>query len=230
MSVCELHDPAVIERALRTNEAIHIYEIGDLDDFFRPYTRWFARGDTHDPDAVVLLYTGGETPTVIGLSEDPAGLREILASVSDLLPERFYAHLTEGAESALIPPFSGTSQGRHLKMLRRGTLPAITGTLPVRLDRDCVGELQSFYDYSYPGHWFDPRMLETGKYFGIRRNGRLVSAAGIHVYSPNYKVAAIGNVATHPQFRRRGLAGHVTSAVCRSLRDHIEHIGLNVGA
>lgn len=230
MSVYDLSDAAILERTLRRNEAIHIYEIGDLDDFFRPYTRWFAVGHRQDPDAVVLLYAGAEIPAVIGLSEHSAALREILTHMRGLLPERFYAHLNADAGSALMPQYTGASRGRHLKMLLRGELPPITGSPPVPLGIDDAEELRSFYDYSYPEHWFDPRMLETGKYFGIRRNGRLVSAAGIHVYSPQYRVAAIGNVATHPEFRKRGLGSHVTSAVCRSMRDHIDHIGLNVAA
>ena len=54
-------------------------------------------------------------------------------------------------------------------------------------------------------------MLETGKYFGIRREGILVSVAGIHVYSPEYDVAALGNITTHPDFRGQGLGRKVTA-------------------
>jgi len=44
-------------------------------------------------------------------------------------------------------------------------------------------ELEALYCVSYPENWFDPRMLETGCYYGIRQGTSLVCVAGIHVYS-----------------------------------------------
>jgi predicted GNAT family acetyltransferase len=74
-------------------------------------------------------------------------------------------------------------------------------------------------------------MLETGFYFAIRRGGSLVSVAGVHVCSPQYRVAALGNITTRPDFRGQGLATAVTARLCQELRSAgIESIGLNVHA
>jgi len=54
--------------------------------------------------------------------------------------------------------------------------------------------------------------------------------AGIHVYSPKYKVAALGNICTHPDFRGKGWGRAVTAKLCKSLLQEIEYIGLNVKA
>jgi predicted GNAT family acetyltransferase len=91
-----------------------------------------------------------------------------------------------------------------------------------------VEDLQTFYQASYPGNWFDPRMLETGQYFGVRRTGKLVSAGGVHVYSPQYNAAALGNIATHPNFRGQGLATAVCAKICQLLLQTVSNIGLNV--
>ena len=48
------------------------------------------------------------------------------------------------------------------------------------------------------------------------------------MYSTVYRVAAIGNVTTHPNYRNRGLAKAVTAALCQSLVGVVDHIGLNV--
>ena len=97
--------------------------------------------------------------------------------------------------------------------------------------RDDLEELTAFYATAYPGTWFVPRMLETGRYVGIREAGRLVCVAGVHVCSPTWSVAALGNVATLPAFRGRGLARGACAALCRLLLDDgIETIGLNVRA
>lgn len=37
-------------------------------------------------------------------------------------------------------------------------------------------------------------MLEAGCYYGLGREGRPVSVAGVHVYSPRYRVAVLGNI------------------------------------
>lgn len=96
-------------------------------------------------------------------------------------------------------------------------LTAITWSLP--------------YDEAYPGTWFVPRMLATGRYVGLRRDGRLACVAGVHVYSPAWRVAALGNVATLPEVRGQGLARGVCASLCRLLlADGIEAIALNVRA
>ena len=73
-------------------------------------------------------------------------------------------------------------------------------------------------------------MLATQQYFGIRIGGQLVSAGGIHVYSSQYSVAALGNIATHPAHRRRGYGKAVTARICQSVSKAVDRIGLNVKA
>jgi len=50
------------------------------------------------------------------------------------------------------------------------------------------------------------------------------------VCSDHYRVAALGNIATAPDRRGRGIATAVTARVCRSLLPTVERIGLNVHA
>lgn len=86
----------------------------------------------------------------------------------------------------------------------------------------------TFYERAYPGNWFDPRMLETEQFFGVREQGRLVAAGGVHVCSEIERVAALGNIACDPERRGRGLATRVTARLCRSLLSRVDHVGLNV--
>jgi predicted GNAT family acetyltransferase len=52
----------------------------------------------------------------------------------------------------------------------------------------------------------------------------------VHVYSAEYRVAALGNITTHPDHRGRGLATAVTAGCCKHLLESVELIGLNVRA
>jgi predicted GNAT family acetyltransferase len=101
----------------------------------------------------------------------------------------------------------------------------------VPLGPDDLDEALAFYARAYPGTWFEPRMLETRRYVGIREAGDLVCVAGVHVWSPEWRVAALGNVATLPEARGRGLATAACAHLCRTLlSDGIDTISLNVRA
>ena len=99
-----------------------------------------------------------------------------------------------------------------------------------RLTPEHLSEVGQFYSEAYPGNWFEPRMLHSGQYFGIREEGKLVSVAGVHVYAPSQGVAGLGNIATHPDYRGRGLGTAVTARLCESLLESVETVGLNVVA
>ena len=79
------------------------------------------------------------------------------------------------------------------------------------------------------GDAFRQRSLELGVFYGVFDGERLVSVAGTHIVSECERIAALGNVMTHPAYRGRGLATMTTGAVCEELLDRgIELIGLSV--
>ncbi|SIR57361.1 GNAT family N-acetyltransferase [Micromonospora avicenniae] len=228
MPVRAEHDRAELAALLGRDPVLHAYQLGDLDDFFWPYTSWFRHGEQ-----VALLYHGVNPPTLLAFAA-PAHVDELAVLLGDLasvLPARLYAHLSPGLAAALAPAFDVDGPAAHLKM-------ALTD--PARLDRVTpagrplsaadLPQLQALYAEAYPGNWFDPRMLHTGQYLGIHDGGVLVAVAGVHVWSPTYRVAALGNVTTHPRVRGRGLGTAVVAALCHRLRDTVEHVTLNVRA
>lgn len=224
-----LHDRDEIAALLGDDPALHVYELGDLDDGEWPATVWYT-----DPDrrAVVLLYTRGTVPTLIGVTRpdrDPV-LRALLGDLGSLLPRRFDAHLTGGAEEALADGWSVRSRGPHRKMaLTYPDAMAGVDTSDVEeLWEGDVDEVRALYAASYPGNWFDPSMLTIGPYVGIRRGGTLAAVAGVHAWSPARRVAALGNIATDPAWRGQDLATATTAALCRRLLESVDAIGLNV--
>lgn len=228
-AIC-LHDKNRIAEFLQRDPARNVYMIGDLDDFFWPYTQWYGlegEGELHE---VALVYAGTSLPVLLALGQNPDSMRELVRGILHLLPPRLYAHLGAGVLAELAEHYTAEAHGEHAKMALVNTqrLEAVDVSAVVQLAPDDRDEVNAFYHAAYPDSWFDPRMLETGQYIGVRRGGRLASVAGIHVYSPQYGVAAIGNVATRPELRGQGLATSATAALCRSLLRHTPHIGLNV--
>lgn len=228
----QILDKSKIERYLRKNLYLNLYSIGDLDDFFWPYTTWYGLESSERLESIIMLYNGPPPPTLLALSDDRDATSQLLVSIPDLLPEKFYAHLSPAINLALNENFDLKSHGLHYKMaLRNENMLAIFDFSDVlRFGVENIDEIQDFYKLSYPGNWFDPRMLETKKYYGIKINHQLVCLAGIHVYSPKYRVAALGNIATHPDFRNKGFAAKVTAKLCQTLLKEKLDVGLNVKA
>lgn len=231
MPVISLHEKERIEPVLRRNVFLHIYALGDLDDFFWPFTTWYALEERGEMRAILLLYTAFETPTLMALSDPPFdSTRELLRQAQRLLPMRFYAHLSPGWREALGSNLKIDSRGPHLKMGLVEPSLQVTGIdNAVRLNHADVDDLRALYEVGYPANWFDPRQIDIG-YYGVRVEGKLVSAAGAHVYSPVQRVAALGNIVTHPDYRGRGFAAAATAALCSELSATTDHIGLNVKA
>ena len=232
MPVVSLHDTGEIERYLRQNALIHLYELGDLDDFFWQYTTWYALKEGEHIQSLLLLYSAINPPVLLAISENLLALRTLLQASIHLLPPRFYAHLSGDLSALLAAHFGVDSHGLHFKMaLTDVSRPgAIDTSEVIPLTVENLDELQALYRVSYPVNSFDPRMLETGHYYGVRRDSMLVSVAGVHVYSPRYRVGVVGNVTTHPAYRGKGLGTTVCARLCKELLHTVDHVGLNVKA
>ena len=227
----------------QSNVLLHLYEIGDLDDFFWPHTEWYAiKDEEFETKFVALIYKGAEPPVIIALGNETAPGRELLQGMctKKLLQDRFYSHLSLGLPAELSPIYDVECRGLYRKMglTNPAAALAVDTTGVVRLLTKNLQQIESFYRVHYPGNWFDQRMLETTQTFGVwsraeddANSQELIAIAGVHVFSTTYRVAALGNIAVHKDHRGRGLAGRVTAALVQSLlAEGIEHIGLNVSA
>jgi len=105
----------------------------------------------------------------------------------------------------------------HLEMVvdERGFAPHPAGEA-VRLrpdDERHVRALLELMGWQDLGEGEVKRLLARNRYYGIFAGERLVSVAGTHLRTP--EVWVVGNVYTHPDYRGRGYAKAVTSAVTR---------------
>lgn len=88
-----------------------------------------------------------------------------------------------------------------MALINKDAARATSATGTSRLTAADLAEITELYSVSYPGNWFDPGKLDTELYFGVREAKKLVAVAGVHVYSAQQRVAALGNIATHPEYR-----------------------------
>ncbi|MBS1515021.1 MAG: GNAT family N-acetyltransferase [Bacteroidetes bacterium] len=228
----QIKEKSILEGFFRRNTALNIYQLGDLDEFYWHQTDFFGYFESDELKSVVMLYKEVSPNVLIALSvpDEIDFLKKALINLLDVLPEKLYLHITPGAEDALMQKYNLHLEGLYWKMclnhgeklIRYNTDNVINFSVKDKI------ELSGFYSEAYPHNSFNLRMLETGMYFGIRETGKIAAAAGIHVYSPQYKAAALGNITTHPNARGKGYATKVTACLCKELFQNIEVIGLNV--
>jgi len=217
-AIC-LHNKDEIEAFLRQDPFLHLYELGDLT-FFWHHTTWYALKDCESIQQLVLFYTG----SAVTCSQESQGKRmeKLLRSILHLLPthtsvviwcacwwkitRRAWAALQNGTLASREPQRSKTSDTFQLS--------------PANIE-----ELNALYRASYPGIGLSAH-VETGYYYGIRRNAALVGVAGC-TFTQRYKVR---NITVHPNFRGQGLGTILCARLCQALLPTVETIGLNVKA
>jgi ribosomal protein S18 acetylase RimI-like enzyme len=208
---------------------LQLYAIGDLDDFFWPYTTWFALYDKGDIQSMALLYSGNNPPTLLLFHDsEPDYPTALLKSIRDLLPEKLNVHLSPGLKDHFGRENIIKVYGYNHRMILTGEPKKVAAENIRQLTKSDIPIIEDLLKIAYPGNWFNSRMVDTGKYFGYFDSGMLTGIAGVHVYSPEYHIAALGNITTHPHFRGRKIAYNLTSFLCLDLMKSAEIIGLNV--
>jgi predicted GNAT family acetyltransferase len=83
-------------------------------------------------------------------------------------------------------------------------------TTPIKMTNDYASELKELYRECGTPAW-TASALELGPFYGIIKDEAVVSVAGVHYVTPHG--TEIGNVATHPNHRRKGYAEACMKAV-----------------
>jgi ribosomal protein S18 acetylase RimI-like enzyme len=174
--------------------------------------------------ALALFFTGLDPPALFTMG-DTDGLATILDSA--LQPERAYFT----CRATHLPVIEASYALYEVEeMFRMTIIPADFHPVPgptVKLDLSHLDVLRQLYRLG-GGDAFAPYQLRDGVYYGVEVNGQLVSAAGTHLVSPTFGVAAVGNIFTHPDHRCRGYATACTSYVVEELLTQGLDVVLNV--
>jgi RimJ/RimL family protein N-acetyltransferase len=173
------------------------------------------------------MHQDGLIPQPLFLMGDPAGCREILASV--IRPRDAYFLGTDAIDAAVSDLYELDAPQLLLRMaVDRDTFRPHAGGAE-RLAPADIDDLNNLYQLGFRGG-FPPSVLEDGVYYGVRVRGRLVSAAGTHAINIREGIAVVGNVMTHADYRGHGFAKTVTSAVTGELLQRVTDVTLNVHA
>jgi ribosomal protein S18 acetylase RimI-like enzyme len=188
------------------------YALCDLEDEYFQSCQWSLSVDAQGATRGLAMEFGRLDPAVLFVMGEPDAVRAMLEH--DLAPA--YMQLT--ARSEHLPALEQRYRLRHIRSMLRMTVykddfrMAKEQERAERLTAQDLAELNRIYRMASASA-FAAYQLESGIFYGIKINGRLIATAGTHVISPSQRIVAVGNVFTHPHFRGRGYAQAVTGAV-----------------
>jgi GNAT superfamily N-acetyltransferase len=96
------------------------------------------------------------------------------------------------------------------QMICEAPIPVIDGPEVIELTEAHRADVLALTALVYP-HYFRPRTMAMGRYFGIYQDGRLAAIAGERLGTDAFQ--EISAICTHPDFNGRGYARRLTALV-----------------
>jgi ribosomal protein S18 acetylase RimI-like enzyme len=224
LQIGSTRDRSLLRAFLERDRLRAAYAICDLDEREFGKTKWGIARDGDETVAVVLEF-GGLTPQPLFVMGDPEAIGSILREV--IRPRLVYLAADESHLPAIERLYRVDAGPQMVRMaVNRATFQPVYGAVTRLVPQDIV-DLNRLYGLGFAG-WLPSDSIANGVYYGVRIAGRLVAAAGTHVISPEARMAAVGNVMTHIDFRGRGFAKATTSAVTQELLRSCDDVVLNV--
>jgi ribosomal protein S18 acetylase RimI-like enzyme len=217
-------DKAVIRAYLERDRLYAAYAICDLEEREFARTRWGIAWEGDEPIALVLEYNG-PTPQPLFAMGREEGIAVILRDL--IRPRVAYVAAPPSVLPAIETAYRVDAGPSMVRMwVDRAHFRPYPATVQ-RLQPVDIGDLNRLYQLGFAA-WLPSTSIADGVYYGLRVNGQLVAAAGTHVVSPGARLAVVGNVLTHIDYRGRGFATAVTGGVTADLLRTCDQVVLNV--
>jgi RimJ/RimL family protein N-acetyltransferase len=224
LAIRTVTDRGELRAFLETDRLLAAYAICDLEDREFAKTRWGGAFEGPQMVAIALEYSG-VTPQPLFVMGRPDGIEAILRDI--IRPRAAYVAVLPSALHAVEATYRLDQGPQMVRMwVDRARFRPYPADVRRLLPAD-IGELNRLYQLGFAS-WLPSSSIADGVYFGIRLGGRLVAAAGTHVISREARLAVVGNVLTHVDYRGRGFATAVTGAVTAELLRTSDQVVLNV--
>ena len=213
-----------MRRLLSADRVWAAYALADLQPEYAADCRWMT-ATTAAGDAVAFIYRGFDPPVLFTLGQ-PQALAAILAEAD--LPDSIYLTIGEGH----FPVVSSCYTVEEVRPMRRMVLADTQAAVrsgaagaagqalaPTRLTGACTPDVLQLLAQGGPfaPDAFSPLQIESGVFFGRYAGEELLAVGGTHIVDCTAGVAAIGNIYTHPAYRRRGYSAALLRAIVREL-------------
>ena len=135
---------------------------------------------------------------------------EAMQALVALNPPEGGLALVEPEDAPVSHDLPVASQAACWQMLMRDFHPRPGGAEIEALEPEDAEAMQTLAALTRPGP-FSTRTHELGRFFGVKRDGRLIAMAGERLRPDGF--TEVSGVCTHPDFQGEGLAGQLMSRV-----------------
>jgi ribosomal protein S18 acetylase RimI-like enzyme len=224
LAVRTITDRVMLRSFLETDRLLAAYALCDLEDREFVRTRWGGAFDGDQLVAIALEYSG-LTPQPLFVMGRSEGIEAILRDI--VRPRAAYLAALDEAMPAVQTVYRLEPGPPMVRMwVDRSRFRPYPAEVRRLLQID-IGDVNRLYQLGFAS-WLPSSAIAEGVYYGMRVGGRLVAAAGTHVISSQARLAVVGNVLTHVDYRGRGYAKAVTAAVTADLLRSCDQVVLNV--
>jgi ribosomal protein S18 acetylase RimI-like enzyme len=127
-----------------------------------------------------------------------------------------FTHLCQPDEVGILDEFA-TVLRTHFEQQMIADPPSQEKTNNIKVTRVHKHELENldkFYKDQRSEAW-TPLQFKVGPFYCVKQDGKIVSAAGTHICTP--QIAHLGSIVTDEAYQNRGFATACTSTLCRDL-------------
>ncbi len=185
------------------------------------YCAWDGNGIV----GVCSVFHGFSKPAIALAAASKQGRRFLLETALREVKNEFIS-IFPVAEFDFLMQYASTIDVHYEQQMITDTPCKVNNmTKAVRVSEDELSELNEFYiDQHSPG-WI-PLQFKVGPFYCVKQEGRIVSAAGVHICTPY--IVQLGNIVTEEGYRNRGFASACTSVLATQLEVNNRIISLYV--
>jgi len=164
---------------------------------------------------VCAVYRAFSTPSIVFGASTRRVKQALLKRALSEVPDKFIS-LCHPDDIVLFEGHSNILHSRFEQQMIADP-PEKVGLGDIRVQRvrgDELELLNKFYVEHHAEAWV-PIQFRAGPYYCVKEEGKIVSAAGVHLVTP--RIAQLGNIVTDVTYRNRGLATACTSTLAADL-------------
>ena len=206
---------SICRRFLAKDPVVNLLPLGDLYQPLFSVSDVYCATENNSVVGVCSVYRAFSKPSLV-LSTATAEVKQTLIKKA----------LTEIPDGFIAPcsPEDAILFTEHTDIVRSCLEQQMITTTPrhvkhsnikaTRVRRNELDSLNQFYVEHGAEAW-TPVQFETGPYYYVKQNSRIVSAAGVHIVTP--QIAQLGNIITDEAYRNQGFGKACTSTLAGNL-------------
>jgi len=202
-------------RFLAQNPTANVLPLGDLYPPLLRVSDVYSAVKNSQVVGVCTIYRAFSTPSIVFGTAAPEIKQALVEKAITKISDEFIS-LCQTDDVDLFKKYS-TILHFHLEQQMIADPPKKIDCGDVNVKKVTQNELESLNKFYHDHHaeaWA-PIQFRAGPYYCVKQEGKIVSAAGVHLVAP--QIAQLGNIITDEAYRNRGFATACTNTLAADL-------------